>query len=105
MPAFSEMLPHLVAMDDLMNDLDDLHIEDEEDEVPAVKRRAAPRYTKPAFQPPLLPGWEIKLPEGSTATLNCTAVTGEGRFIVGVGSKSTIWVWKRDDRDAAGGPS
>jgi hypothetical protein len=53
-----------------------------------------------AFQPETLPGWEVKLPEGDDAEsrLLATAVTCDGRLIIGVGTHSTIWVWRVDNK-------
>ena len=55
------------------------------------------------FQPETLPGREVKLPEGDDAEsrLLATAVTCDGRFVIGVGTSSTLWVWRVDNKPAS----
>jgi hypothetical protein len=60
--------------------------------------------TSPVFNgreevvPPPLNGWKIGIEDESsngTALMHCALGTG-GRIVVGVGSKSTLWVWRFD---------
>lgn len=60
--------------------------------------------TSPVFNgreevvPPPINGWKIGIEDetdDSTSLMHCAMGTG-GRIIVGVGSKSTLWVWRFD---------
>lgn len=98
MPTFSEALPDLQLRDTLMkNDAEILSALAEEMRISdgEVKRT----LHRPAFVPAPLPGWTLELPQDPgeiDRRLNCAAIARDGRLIVGVGTHSTIWIWRRD---------
>lgn len=122
MPTFAEILPEFIKKDELMNfDVDELtaatrnmHIGDEEGSSDAdlggrPGTQSGSRQEKhtepilPVFRPGTLPGRLVKLPlwDSVASRLLCTAVTCDGRFVIGVGTHSTIWVWQVEDKRSA----
>lgn len=127
MPPFAEMLPEFIRKDQFMNFEDDelaaatqnMHIGDgdsagEEDRdiremgTPSGSGQAARTDPiLPVFRPEILPGRLVGLPpsESIASRLLCTAVTCDGRFVIGVGTHSTVWVWQVEDKPASSNSS
>lgn len=119
MPTFDEVRKELIHMDSLLNSdetsnelaeaTNEMHLGEESGSGSSKARGTETREEEegeeeeekqnilPVFKPPKLKGWEVELPNSSKlggARLLCTAMTCDGRVIVGVGTRSTIWIWR-----------